>query len=153
MYILLREYTLSHFTSCNKFKNSNVGGQQETIHHHDTMGGNPGERVMELLERYPEVLPGEFISEDVVNILWVIPTMGTKPGERMMGQLERRPEELEGDFKSQDVTNTLWSFTTMGSCSILSHHDKESFEEKETLIRESTTVVIMFVYYESIKRD
>jgi hypothetical protein len=44
--------------------------------------------MMEKLERWTEVISGDFNSQELVNTLWAFAKMGTRPVERMMGQLE-----------------------------------------------------------------
>jgi len=71
------------------------------------------ERLIGQLERWVEVISGDFNSQDIVKTLWTFATMGRKPVKRMMGQLERRVEgvELEGHCKdSVDIYGILHTF-------------------------------------------
>jgi hypothetical protein len=66
------------------------------------------------LERWAEVVAGEFNSQNISNTMWAYVIMGRKPGDRLMGLLEQRAETISGEFNSQEIANTLWSYAKMG---------------------------------------
>ena len=93
---------------------------------HDSLVGfanamwNPGEGVMELLERRTcdRCVSGNLNPLDVSKLLWayarVAQTFGEKPGEPMMTLLEKRAEVISGELDSKDVSRTLQAYAMMG---------------------------------------
>ena len=79
---------------------------------YETMETTPGDRMMSQLNRWVEVISGEFKTTECYT-LRTLGTMGTNPGDRMMGHLEQREETISGEFNSQEVVKTMWKSRSM----------------------------------------
>jgi len=78
------------------------------------VGREPGEEVMQALERRVEAVAGSFIAFEVDTVLLSYANLGQPPREELMQVLEGRVEVLVGTYTAQNVASTLWSYAMMG---------------------------------------
>jgi len=74
-----------------------------------TMGRDPGERAMGLLEGGLVEVVRPYNAQDMTNTVWASATMGREPGEQVMGLLEGRLGEVVRQYNVQDVANKVWA--------------------------------------------
>jgi hypothetical protein len=80
-----------------------------TLWAYATMAREPGERVMDMLERRMGEVVREYKAQDVANTLWAYATMGRGAGERAISMMEGRMHAVVRQFDPQGVANTLWA--------------------------------------------
>ena len=103
----------------------NAQGVANTLWAYATMGREPGERAMGLLEGRVEEVVREYNAQGVEITLWAYATMGREPGERVMGLLEGHAVFLKSQFSRDHRIGLVQLHQCMLSFS-LQHSSDES---------------------------